>query len=29
MIPAFPPLKDFIETFIPDYGHTLDELLGR
>ena len=29
MIPAFAPLKDFMETFIPDYGHTLDELLGR
>ncbi|MDO5109939.1 MAG: 5'-deoxynucleotidase [Erysipelotrichaceae bacterium] len=29
MIPSFAPLKDFMETFIPDYGHTLDELLGR
>lgn len=29
MIPAIPMVKDFLETFIPDYGRTLDELMGR
>lgn len=29
MIPSIPMVKDFLETFIPDYGRTLDELMGR
>ncbi|MBE6109140.1 MAG: 5'-deoxynucleotidase [Erysipelotrichaceae bacterium] len=29
MIPDCPMVKDFLESFIPDYGRTLDELMGR
>ena len=29
MIPECPMVKDFLESFIPDYGRTLDELMGR
>lgn len=29
MIPEVPMVKDFLESFVPDYGRTLDELMGR
>lgn len=29
MITECPMIRDFLDTFIPDYGRTLDELMGR